>query len=308
MKKIVGTLAERANFVLLDYPAGIETGFRNAAAAAKEAIVITTPEMAAVRDADRVIGLLHTQGVAPIQMVLNRVRPKMVANQEMLGVSDVTDILALPLLGLVLEDEQVITSTNRGEPLTLHGALSPAGRAYMNVARRLRGEEVALIDPTRERLGLRARLMGKIRRTTGLFLSGMALFDFLQHLLGLQKPSATTARERLQLVLAHDRSDLNPELLERMRREILEVVQKYVEIDIESGDVSLTTDDRVTALVANLPIRRARPLSSFSQKTGARTNPSDPELLALVANPEMPEPSPSKSSEVIEVQDAAIEP
>jgi cell division topological specificity factor len=136
----------------------------------------------------------------------------------------------------------------------------------------------------------------------------MALFDFLQHLLGLQKPSATTARERLQLVLAHDRSDLNPELLERMRLEILEVVQKYVEIDIESGDVSLTTDDRVTALVANLPIRRARPLSSLSQKTGARTNPSDPELLALVANPEMPEPSPSKSSEVIEVQDASIEP
>jgi cell division topological specificity factor len=136
----------------------------------------------------------------------------------------------------------------------------------------------------------------------------MALFDFLQHLLGLQKPSATTARERLQLVLAHDRSDLNPELLDRMRLEILEVVQKYVEIDIESGDVSLTTDDRVTALVANLPIRRARPLSSLSQKTGARTNPSDPELLALVANPEMPEPSPSKSSEVIEVQDSTIEP
>ena len=169
MKKIVGMLAERASFVLIDCPAGIETGFRNAAAAAKEAIVITTPEMAAVRDADRVIGLLHTQGVAPIHLVLNRVRPKMVANQEMLGVSDVTDILALPLLGLVLEDEQVITSTNRGEPLTLNGSLSPAGLAYMNVARRLRGEEVALIDPTRERLGLRARLLGKIRRTTGLF-------------------------------------------------------------------------------------------------------------------------------------------
>lgn len=169
MKKIVGMLAERANFVLIDCPAGIETGFRNAAAAAKEAIVITTPEMAAVRDADRVIGLLNTQGVAPVQMVLNRVRPKMVANQDMLGVSDVTDILALPLLGLVLEDEQVITSTNRGEPLTLNGSLSPAGRAYMNVARRLRGEEVPLIDPSRERRGLRARLMGKIRRTTGLF-------------------------------------------------------------------------------------------------------------------------------------------
>jgi cell division topological specificity factor len=136
----------------------------------------------------------------------------------------------------------------------------------------------------------------------------MALFDFLQHLLGLQKPSATTARERLQLVLAHDRSDLNPELLERMRREILEVVQKYVEIDIESGDVSLTTDDRVTALVANLPIRRARPLPSLSLETGARTNPSDPEVLAIVDTPAIPEPSPTKSSEVIEGQEAAIEP
>ncbi len=88
----------------------------------------------------------------------------------------------------------------------------------------------------------------------------MAFLDFIQRLLGLQKPSATMAKERLQLVLAHDRSDLNPELLEQMRREILEVVQKYVEIDIEGGEVSLATEDRVTALVANLPIRRARPI------------------------------------------------
>jgi cell division topological specificity factor len=83
----------------------------------------------------------------------------------------------------------------------------------------------------------------------------------MQRLLGREKPSGALARERLQLVLAHDRSDLNPELLEQMRREILEVVQKYVEIDLESGDVSLETGDRVTALVANLPIRRARPLA-----------------------------------------------
>jgi cell division topological specificity factor len=136
----------------------------------------------------------------------------------------------------------------------------------------------------------------------------MALFDFLQHLLGLQKPSATTARERLQLGLAHDRSDLNPELRERMRREILEVVQKYVEIDLESGDVSLATDDRVTALVANLPIRRARPLPSHSLETRAKTNPIDPEVLAIVDIPETPQPSPSQSAEGMEVQEAAIEP
>jgi cell division topological specificity factor len=100
----------------------------------------------------------------------------------------------------------------------------------------------------------------------------MALLDFIQRLLGLQKPSATLAKERLQLVLAHDRSDLNPELLEQMRREILEVVQKYVEIDLEGGDVSLATEDRVTALVANLPIRRAkvRPITSPEEREVAK--------------------------------------
>jgi len=86
----------------------------------------------------------------------------------------------------------------------------------------------------------------------------MTLRDFVNKLLGRQPASATTAKERLQLVLAHDRSDLNPELLEQMRREILEVVSRYVEIDLEEGDVSLETEDRVTALVANLPIKRAR--------------------------------------------------
>jgi septum site-determining protein MinD len=168
MKKIVALLAERCDYVLIDCPAGIEDGFKNAAAAADEAIVITTPEVSAVRDADRVIGLLGIQGVEPVQLVLNRVRPKMMANQEMLAVDDVTDILALPLLGLVVEDEQVIVSTNRGEPLTLNGMASPAARAYVNVARRLRGEDVPLIDPSKERRGLRARIMGRIRKT-GIF-------------------------------------------------------------------------------------------------------------------------------------------
>jgi cell division topological specificity factor len=86
----------------------------------------------------------------------------------------------------------------------------------------------------------------------------MSLREMINRLLGRQPASATMARERLQLVLAHDRSDLNPELLEQMRREILEVVSRYVEIDLEEGDVSLETEDRVTALVANLPIKRAR--------------------------------------------------
>jgi septum site-determining protein MinD len=158
MKTIAGMLAERSDFVLIDCPAGIEDGFKNAAAAAREAIVITTPEVSAVRDADRVIGLLNVRGLQPVQLVLNRVRPRMMANQDMLSVDDVTDILALPLVGLVEEDEQVIISTNRGEPLTLNGAASPAARAYGEIARRLLGEEIPLVDPSKEGRGLRAKI------------------------------------------------------------------------------------------------------------------------------------------------------
>lgn len=164
MRRIAELLSESFDYVLIDCPAGIEDGFKNAVAAAREAIVVTTPEVSAVRDADRVIGLLNSEGIKPVQLVLNRVRPKMMANQEMLGIGDVTDILALPLLGLVLEDEQVIVSTNRGEPLTLNGSGSPAARAYMNVAARLEGEDVPLIDPAKEGRGLRAKL-GRLMHT-----------------------------------------------------------------------------------------------------------------------------------------------
>lgn len=97
----------------------------------------------------------------------------------------------------------------------------------------------------------------------------MTLRDLIDKLLGRPPASAGTAKQRLQLVLAHDRSDLNPELMEQMRREILEVVNRYVEIDLEEGDVSLTTEDRVTALVANLPIRRARLTSDGDAGPGA---------------------------------------
>ncbi len=158
MQRIVDMLSEKFDYVLIDCPAGVEDGFRNAVAASKEAIVVTNPEVSAVRDADRVIGLLNTHGVKPVQLVLNRVRPKMIASQEMLSVDDVTDILALPLLGLVIEDEQVIVSTNRGEPLTLTGGNSPAARCYSNIARRLQGEEIPLIDPSKQGSGVRDKL------------------------------------------------------------------------------------------------------------------------------------------------------
>lgn len=121
----------------------------------------------------------------------------------------------------------------------------------------------------------------------------MTLRDTINRLLGLQRASATTARERLQLVLAHDRSDLNPELLEQMRREILEVVSRYVEIDFDEVDVSLETEDRVTALVANLPIRRAKAVA----RPGVKANPSLGEKAADLAKADAPaSPEPGAAS------------
>ncbi|GCE64105.1 septum site-determining protein MinD [cyanobiont of Ornithocercus magnificus] len=159
MQRVIAMLSECFNYVLIDCPAGIEDGFKNAASAAREAVIVTTPEISAVRDADRVVGLLNSYGVKPVQLVLNRLRPRMIASRDMLTVDDVIDILALPLLGLVLEDEQVIVSTNRGEPIALNVKLSSTAKAYLNIARRLQGEEVPLVNPIHGEYGLRAKLL-----------------------------------------------------------------------------------------------------------------------------------------------------
>ena len=159
MKRISDLLSERFDYVLIDCPAGVEDGFKNALAGCKEAIVVTNPELSAVRDADRVVGILNTCDVEPIQLVINRVRPNMMANQEMLSIEDVTGILSLPLLGIVLEDEQVIISTNRGEPLTLTEKKSPASKCYINVSQRLSGEDIPVIDPNKEGKSFKDKFM-----------------------------------------------------------------------------------------------------------------------------------------------------
>jgi len=159
MQTISNLLRKQFEYVLIDCPAGVEDGFKNALAASKEAIVVTNPELSAVRDADRVIGILNTCDINPIQLVVNRVRPSMMANQEMLSIEDVTSILSLPLLGIVLEDEQVIISTNRGEPLTLSGKKSPASKCYLNISQRLKGEDIPVIDPNKANKSLKDKFM-----------------------------------------------------------------------------------------------------------------------------------------------------
>ena len=149
MKKLCDELKAMYDFVLVDSPAGIEQGFQNACAGAEEAIVITTPEMSAVRDADRIIGLLEArkEEIKEYRLVLNRYRPNMVANNDMMSVDDVLEILSVKLLGVVPEDEEIIISTNKGEPIAGTENVR-AGLAYRNIARRIRGEDVAIMDLT----------------------------------------------------------------------------------------------------------------------------------------------------------------
>jgi septum site-determining protein MinD len=140
MAEVTTQLGELCDYVLIDCPAGIEHGFRNAIAGATEAIVVTTPEVSAIRDADRVIGKLHERGL-PLRLIVNRIRPEMVRSGDMLSVDDVTDILAAELVGIVPDDEEVIDTTNRGEPIALN-ADSRLAAIYAKIARRLEGEVV----------------------------------------------------------------------------------------------------------------------------------------------------------------------
>ena len=146
LKEICDTLKEDFDYILVDCPAGIEQGFQNAVAGANEAIVVTTPEMSAIRDADRIIGLLEAkEEVEKYRLLVNRVRPNLIKTNDMMSVEDVVEILSCDLIGVIPEDTGVITSTNKGEPI-VNDENSLAGKAYMNVAKRIQGEEVPFLD------------------------------------------------------------------------------------------------------------------------------------------------------------------
>jgi septum site-determining protein MinD len=145
MVRLCDELRPELDWVLIDSPAGIERGFKNAIAAADRVIVMTNPEVSAVRDADRVVGLLEAEEKGPAALIINRVNPAMIRRGEMLSVDDVIDLLAIDLIGIVPEDDGVIVASNRGQPLALD-ARSKAGQAFQNIARRLLGEQVPFMD------------------------------------------------------------------------------------------------------------------------------------------------------------------
>ena len=144
MDALISDLTQNVDYVLIDCPAGIEQGFQNAIAGADRALVVTTPEVSAIRDADRIIGLLEANGFKQMDLIINRLRMDMVRRGDMMSADDVVDILAIPLIGIIPDDENVVIATNQGEPLV--GTDTPAGKAYFNVVERLRGREIPFLD------------------------------------------------------------------------------------------------------------------------------------------------------------------
>ena len=145
MKKVCDELRKDFDFVLIDCPAGIEQGFKNAIAGADKAIVVTTPEVSAVRDADRIIGLLEANDIKNPMLVLNRIKPNMVKRGEMMALEDVSEVLAIDVLGVVPDDEGIVVSTNKGEPCVADRK-SFAGQAFREIVRRMLGENLPLMD------------------------------------------------------------------------------------------------------------------------------------------------------------------
>ncbi|HSM55540.1 MAG TPA: septum site-determining protein MinD [Candidatus Sulfomarinibacteraceae bacterium] len=140
-------LRQDSDYIVIDSPAGIERGFRNAIAPADQILIVTNPEVSAVRDADRIIGLIEAEEKGPGKLIINRLKPEMVARGDMLSVADVVDILAIDLLGVIPEDEAILVSSNRGLPVAMSSANSTsASQAFRNIARRLEGNDVPLME------------------------------------------------------------------------------------------------------------------------------------------------------------------
>ena len=153
-----GLRAEGFDYIVIDCPAGIEQGFKNAIAGADRAVVVTTPEVSAVRDADRIIGLLEADGLNNPGLILNRIRTDMVRRGDMMSIEDVKDILAVDILGVIPDDENIVVSTNRGDP-AVADSRSSAGQAYRNIVQRIMGEELPLME-----LDSRKSVFGRLKK------------------------------------------------------------------------------------------------------------------------------------------------
>ncbi|WP_167629706.1 septum site-determining protein MinD [Listeria valentina] len=157
MRELISELRPDYDFILIDSPAGIETGYKNAVAGADRAIVVTTPEISAVRDADRIIGLLEQEEIEPPKLVINRIRTQMMQNGDVMDIDEITSHLSIELLGIIIDDDEVIRSSNNGNPVVMLPN-SRASQGYRNIARRLLGESIPLMSIEQPRKGFFQRL------------------------------------------------------------------------------------------------------------------------------------------------------
>ena len=157
MRELTTNLKEKFDYILIDCPAGIEQGFKNAISGANRALVVTNAEISSIRDADRIIGLLEASEIKNPELIINRLRPEMVKKGEMMDVEDILDLLSIDLIGVVPEDEKIITQTNKGEP-AVSNKKAPSGKAYMEIARRILGENVEITIPGRKPEGIFGRI------------------------------------------------------------------------------------------------------------------------------------------------------
>ena len=285
MIEITDQLRPDFDFVLIDSPAGIERGYQNAIAPADRVIIVTTPEVSAVRDADRIVGLVEAEEKGPATLIINRLNPDMVRRGQMLSTEDVVDLLAIDLLGIIPEDKQVIIATNQGSPVALDGK-APSGQAFRNVAGRLLGQNIPLM-PLKSSDGMFGRLGRFIRgseqadeqsgRDRGVFQSRPSAtshnlpggsMGFLNRLFGQKQPtSREIAKERLQLVLVQDRFQISPDTLDRLKDELIKVISRYVEIEADGVEVNFTQTKYQSRLVADIPV-----VGAVRQSTGRRTS------------------------------------
>ncbi|MCF8020361.1 ATPase activator of MinC [Petrocella atlantisensis] len=162
MKELCENLKEDFDYVIIDCPAGIEQGFKNAIAGADRAIIVTTPEISAIRDADRIIGLLEANEMKDHRLIVNRLRTDMIKRGDMMSVEDVIDILAIDLIGAIPDDENIVISTNNGEPIVVNQDVL-SGKAYLNICKRIMGEDVPYLD-----LNVNVSFFKKLRNIMGI--------------------------------------------------------------------------------------------------------------------------------------------
>ncbi len=291
LKAICEELQEEYDFILVDCPAGIEQGFQTAVAGASEAIVVTTPEMSAVRDADRIIGLLEArEEIKSYKLLLNRVRPNLIKSNDMMSVEDVVDILSCDLIGIIPEDTGIITSTNKGEPI-VNDEKSLAGKAYLNVAKRINGEDVPFLDidepkgfaafvaKVKKIFGVKAQKGAGTMRDifTGLYNKVLGFFQADR-----AENSKETATNRLKLVLLHDRTNLDTITMQKLREQLVAVISKYIEIDNEALDLNLEGEGDSIALMLNIPVIKARTKEEIEELEKAEQEAKAAEIRAAI--------------------------